>query len=230
MENKKQERFELLSGIALGALVGIIIGMSVSHIVGIVLGALTSLLAAFFGLVEVKNTDPDKPSKFKSNPRLIFSFSFFAVLFILLGVYIRTHDSLGVSLEEQKKELKEIGLDSSAISKVLLATRYNLIINNSVHSIAKTPAGGSGDSQIIPMSETPIAEGGHSTLYSVEMDSVLANKSLKTERFSINVLGKLFEEPRPLQQFYNTVTLYVKDTLQQKDILVSTINLMRNDK
>jgi len=41
---------DLISGFALGLLVGLLIGLSIAQVTGIILGALTSLLAAFFGL------------------------------------------------------------------------------------------------------------------------------------------------------------------------------------
>ena len=41
---------DLISGFALGLLVGLLIGLSIAQVTGVILGALTSLLAAFFGL------------------------------------------------------------------------------------------------------------------------------------------------------------------------------------
>lgn len=208
----KQNKYaEIFSGIGLGMLVGLIIGLSVSHIVGIVLGALTSLLASFFGLTAVKE-DVQSNVKLHSRPMTIIYFSLSTFAFILIGIYLRTHNVLSPSIKEQKEDLIEMGLKSEDIGKMLLKIRYNLALDSH------------GDFSNI---ESTINTYGTSTsLFGVQLkaaDSLLASPS-----YTYNEVAEIFKsEQGDMLRFYNTINLYVKDTSDQKDILTSTLKLMK---
>jgi hypothetical protein len=202
---KQDRNLEIASGIGLGLLVGIIIGLSVSHVVGIILGALTSLLATFFGLTASKEGDQ---TKFNTKPLTIFCFGLSTACFILIGIYLRTHNTLGPSLKNQKEELVAMGLKPEEISKVLLKLRFDMTLD------AKT--------NIPTLSEIP--NGSHGSLFSATADSIISQPN-----HSHKDLVKIFtaEQGSSLDQYYNIVKLYVQDTTKQKDILDAAFKLLK---
>ena len=111
---------EIFSGISLGILTGFIIGLSISQIAGIILGALTSLLAAFFGL---KSGDEGKTA----NLVIIGSFSIACLVSIFMGLYMRTHNFLSPSLADQIKIYKSVPFDSLEIKKIILLKEFGLV-------------------------------------------------------------------------------------------------------
>jgi hypothetical protein len=204
----QNKNLEIASGLGLGLLVGIIIGLSVTHVVGIILGALTSLLATFFGLTASKDGDQSKQSKFNTKPLTIFCFGLSTACFILIGIYLRTHNSLGPSLKQQKEELVMMGLKPEEISKVLLKLRFDMTLD------AKT--------NIPTMSEIP--NGSHGSLFSAEADSIINERN-----HTLKELVKIYtaEQGSALDQYYNVVKLYVPDTTKQKDILDAAYKLLK---
>lgn len=113
-------RKDIFSGAGLGLLVGVIIGISIAELTGIILGALTSLLAAFFGLRS--NSEGEK-----GNQLVIGSFSFTCVLAIFLGLLIRTHNFLAPSLASQIKEYELASFDSAEIREIILLKEFGII-------------------------------------------------------------------------------------------------------
>ncbi|MFN8257844.1 MAG: hypothetical protein U0W24_19260 [Bacteroidales bacterium] len=118
---------EIFSGLGLGLLIGIIIGLSIAEVTGIILGALTSLLAAFFGLRSTLDGE-------KGNQLIIGTFSFSCVLSIFLGLFIRTHNLLAPSLTSQIKEYKLASFDSNEIKKIILLKEFGLVPEGSSFS------------------------------------------------------------------------------------------------
>jgi len=111
---------EIFAGFGLGLLVGTIIGLSIAEVTGIILGALTSLLAAFFGLRGNKEGEA-------GNQVAIGAFSIVCVLSIFFGLFIRTHNLLSQSLENEIKEYKAANFDTSEIKKIILFKHVGLI-------------------------------------------------------------------------------------------------------
>lgn len=111
---------EIFAGIGLGLLVGTIIGLSIAEVTGIILGALTSLLAAFFGLRSGKEGET-------GNQIVIGTFSLVCVLSIFFGLFIRTHNLLTPSLENEVKEYKAAYFDSAEIKRIILFKHIGLI-------------------------------------------------------------------------------------------------------
>ncbi|MEO6812869.1 MAG: hypothetical protein ABI172_03000 [Ginsengibacter sp.] len=111
---------EIFAGLGLGILIGTIIGLSIAQVTGIILGALTSLLAAFFGLRGSKEGE-------KGNQMIIGTFSFACVLSVFLGLYIRTHNFFSPSLESEVKEYKTAFFDTSEIKKIILFKQLGLL-------------------------------------------------------------------------------------------------------
>lgn len=93
---------QIFAGLGLGLLVGFVIGLSSSEVTGIILGALVSLLAAFFGLREKKGDD-------QVNHFLIGSFGIFCVVGIVIGIYLRAHNFLAPSFKEKYAKYQDLG-------------------------------------------------------------------------------------------------------------------------
>lgn len=201
--DKYKGLINILSGFALGALIGIVVGLSVSHVVGLILGALTSLLAAFFGLT-VSSGQPD-PGALRGNSTVIFSFSISCVIFILTGIYLRTHNCLGQSIAEQKNTLVAMGVPENQIPGILLKLRYDI---STPGLSSSQPSADEGDANKSVLYSTPVKD--------MEVSKDYTYKEIAAKFSS----GSIKEE-----QFYNLVNMYVPDTTKQKDILTSTLKL-----
>ena len=110
----------IFAGLGLGLLIGTIIGLSIAEVTGIILGALTSLLAAFFGLRSNKEGET-------GNQIIIGTFSIICLFSIFLGLYIRTHNLLSPSLLTEINEFKEASFDAHEIKKIILFKKLGLI-------------------------------------------------------------------------------------------------------
>jgi len=110
----------IFAGLGLGLLIGTIIGLSIAQVTGIILGALTSLLAAFFGLRSNKDGEI-------GNQIIIGTFSISCLLSIFFGLYIRTHNLLSPSLSSEIKEYKNAYFDTAEIKKIILFKELGLI-------------------------------------------------------------------------------------------------------
>jgi hypothetical protein len=113
---------EIFAGIGLGLLVGTIIGLSIAEISGLILGALTSLLAAFFGLRASKDGE-------SGNQIRIGIFCLSCLLSIFLGLVIRTHNLLAPSISDEILQYKNAQFDQTEIKKILLFKELGIIPN-----------------------------------------------------------------------------------------------------
>ena len=111
---------DIYAGIALGILVGGIIGLSIAQVTGIILGALTSLLAAFFGL------RPNNEGE-TGNQMIIGTFSIACLFAIFGGLYIRTNNLFSPSLEKDIKLYQEAKFTSDEIKQIILVKKLGLI-------------------------------------------------------------------------------------------------------
>jgi hypothetical protein len=118
---------EIYSGLGLGLLVGIVIGLSISEVTGIILGALTSLLAAFFGLRSTKEGETIKNIT-------IGTFSLACFLAIFLGIYLRVHNSLSPSIDTEIENYKKVKFDDNEIKKIILFKTLGIVPEGSAFS------------------------------------------------------------------------------------------------
>lgn len=109
----------LISGLALGGLVGLLIGLSVSEVVGAVLGALTSLLLVFFGL-------KDGSSVNNLSKSLISAFCTGCIIFLIIGITLRTRGLLSPSVGFYQKELADLHLDTNKVKEIILLKKYGI--------------------------------------------------------------------------------------------------------
>src|SRR5581483_8750442 len=95
---------DLLGGGSLGLFLGILIGLSTTPIVSIVITASVALLAAFFGL-----SDKLPISISRAGSRRLIAFGLSATIFTLTGVWLRTHETLAASVQDQRSVLRGLG-------------------------------------------------------------------------------------------------------------------------
>ena len=136
---------DLISGFALGLLVGLLIGLSIAQVTGIILGALTSLLAAFFGL------RPDKEGE-TGNKVVIGAFSFSCFCALFLGIYMRTHDVLAPSLEKEIATYKAANFSEDEIKELIYFKKFGLVANQK-HSFSKEAASANAVKSTLLMAE-----------------------------------------------------------------------------
>lgn len=115
---------EFGAGASIGALLGLIMGLSVSPVVLTVLGALAAGLLALLGFSDRPNSADEIPSR--SSLR-VFGFGAFCTLFLVVGIIFRTHDTLAPSIAEQQNRLSVSGLFSKPeIHQILLLKAFGL--------------------------------------------------------------------------------------------------------
>ncbi|MEZ5103990.1 MAG: hypothetical protein R2757_05815 [Draconibacterium sp.] len=108
-ENTKPTNLEiivsLLNGLGVGLLLGLLLGLAVSPVVSSIIGTLSSLLVILLGL-------NDKYMSVIKSLR-IGSFGIFAVVGILLGMYIRTQNALSPTTSDLMREYTETGFEKN---------------------------------------------------------------------------------------------------------------------
>jgi hypothetical protein len=116
----------LFSGAGIGLLLGFLLGLSSSPVVGVVVGALAALVASLAALVASLAAlvaslvgvripgkgDASAPDHAVSAAQRKLAavrggtFGFTCLLGVIVGLYIRTHDSLSPTLQQRVAELK----------------------------------------------------------------------------------------------------------------------------
>lgn len=111
---------DIFAGIGLGLLVGGIIGLSIAEVTGLILGALTSILTAFFGLRPTKEGET-------GNKIIIGAFSLICLLAILGGMFLRTNNAFSPSLEEEINSYKNADFTVEEIKNILMVKKFGLV-------------------------------------------------------------------------------------------------------
>jgi hypothetical protein len=121
---------DLLSGLGIGLLLGIVVGLSTTPVVAVVVGALTSLLAALLGLGGTP-ADPAKPSlmdKVQLNGLRIGSFGLAAVAGVFVGLYVRINNPLAESPKAQLARWEAAFPDNPALARqMMIYERHRLV-------------------------------------------------------------------------------------------------------
>lgn len=116
----------LLSVTTLGFLIGMMVGMSASPVTGAVLSALASAALFFVGNA---SGGKEKPAAQRQPPPWacwgVTVFSAAVIIATLLGVYWRTHNTFGKSLNDLKRELAQAGLSESEMKPYIVAGLLN---------------------------------------------------------------------------------------------------------
>lgn len=122
---------QLFSGIGIGLLLGIIIGISVSPVVKIILGALAGLLAAFLGLQESLFSKQEEDVE-KVNNRIYLSsiragaFGMATVIALLIGMYMRTHGVLSITIKKQVENWTDAGVKLPLAEELVIYEKFKL--------------------------------------------------------------------------------------------------------
>ena len=112
---------DFLVGGSMGALLGALLGLSASPIVATITAAVISLLGA---ALEASG----RLSASDSSRRRVTAFALGALLFGLLALWARTNQIFMPSLEEQRKQLTQIGIPAGSVEEreLLLYLRYGV--------------------------------------------------------------------------------------------------------
>jgi hypothetical protein len=111
--------FHIAIGGALGLCVGILMGMTTAPVVGTIIGALAALFATIFG---VKNEDLSSFGR-------IGGFGALCVLGVVGGIYLRTHNSLGISAGQQVAEWTAAGFTEPVARSIVLYKQLGVLAN-----------------------------------------------------------------------------------------------------
>jgi hypothetical protein len=106
-----------------GILVGFIVGLSASPVTSTVLGAISAGLLVLLGLTSARDDD-----SILRNSITVAAFGLSCAAALLVGVYLRTHNVLAVSLTEQNRQLQAIFPDQADRIRILLLENYGLSV------------------------------------------------------------------------------------------------------
>lgn len=122
---------DLLSGLGIGLLLGIVVGLSTTPVVAVVVGALTSLLAALLGLGGSSPADPAKPTLLNTmqlNGLRIGSFGLAAVAGVFIGLYVRINNPLAESPKAQLARWDAAFPDNPTLARqMMIYERHRLV-------------------------------------------------------------------------------------------------------
>lgn len=113
-----------LAGASLGALLGSLVGLSVTPIVGSLLGAASAILASYFAL-RPPSANPDSVDKAPhDNSSALYlmrisAFSTACLIFIVLGLMARTYGLMEPSLSYKLAQLESVGLSQERALAIL---------------------------------------------------------------------------------------------------------------
>jgi hypothetical protein len=112
---------QIAIGGALGLCVGTLMGMTTAPVVGTVVGALAALFATIFG---VKDQDLSTFGR-------IGGFGVLCVLGVVAGIYLRTHNSLGISAGQQVAEWRAAGFTEDVARSIVLYKELGVLVDPS---------------------------------------------------------------------------------------------------
>lgn len=108
---------DAFAGFALGLLTGLLVGLSSTPVVGGVVGALTAVIAGFFGLTSAPLT-PD--------PLRIGSFGCAAVIGLAFGLHVRAQDLTALTVREEVRRWTDAGYAPDAARDIVAFARYGI--------------------------------------------------------------------------------------------------------
>jgi hypothetical protein len=117
-------RADIIAGSCLGLLLGISMGLSTSPVIGVVVTGLVAILGAFFGLAE----KDDRPFSAAAARRLT-AFALVASLSALGSVWLRTHGTLGPTVQEHRKMLAEMHVPDDQQAALLVQLHWGLVMS-----------------------------------------------------------------------------------------------------
>lgn len=133
--SKNDAAQEFGAGASIGMLIGLIMGLSASPVVSTVLGALAAGLLGILGINAGGSKEDNNTTRSRGAVRVL-GFGFFCATFVLVGILLRTHNTLAPSLAAQDQELAS----SSSLSK---AEQHQILL---LKAFGLTVAGGEKDS------------------------------------------------------------------------------------
>lgn len=123
------KRATILSGIGMGLLLGLIMGLSTSELVKVVMAALTALLGVFFGFekrsfsgMQTEEYEKDKNETILTALRAGW-FGISVVAGILFGMWIRTNEVFTIPVEKSVQQWIDAGVDSAYARKLVIYER-----------------------------------------------------------------------------------------------------------
>jgi hypothetical protein len=123
------------AGGALGLCVGVLMGMTTTPVVGAVIGALTALLATLFGTRTI--ADANAPPTVDSTAFVrVGSFGALCVVGVLIGIGIRAHNLLGMSLRDQTGSWISAGFDSVTARNLVALRELGVMPDSSGRLVA----------------------------------------------------------------------------------------------
>ncbi|SRR5258707_10121573 len=135
---------QIFAGAGLGILTGLLVGLSSSPVVASVVGALAAGIVTLLGLVQ---SDGSKKLFAPGAPARLGTFGLACALGTLLGLYVRTHDLLSPTPQQQIASLVKAGFDKEQAKQWLLAKQFGVNGKAGVGSSALFSGTGSDDCQ-----------------------------------------------------------------------------------
>ncbi|MBW4891579.1 hypothetical protein KXQ82_17770 [Mucilaginibacter sp. HMF5004] len=129
---KSIKRATILSGIGMGLLLGIIMGLSVSEVVKVIMGAMTAILGAFLGFDKQSFTGIGNEEYQKIEENRLFTalragwFGLAVLVGIISGMYIRTHEVFTPTVSANVKQWTDAGYSEDYARKLVAYQRLGI--------------------------------------------------------------------------------------------------------
>ncbi|HEV7821235.1 MAG TPA: hypothetical protein VGO84_08635, partial [Burkholderiales bacterium] len=106
---------DFAGGAALGLFLGTLMGLSATPVVTLVVTALVALLAGVFGLA-----DKLSPTMAAGAARRLIAFGIVATIAMPTAIWVRTHEVLSPSIEQQRQNLQAMGVTDPKEQKEMM--------------------------------------------------------------------------------------------------------------
>jgi hypothetical protein len=126
------KRATILSGIGMGLLLGIIMGLSVSETVQTIFGVLTTILGAFLGFDKRSYAGMEASEYEKEQHNTLFTalragwFGIAVVVGILSGIGIRTQEVFEIPVSKKVKQLTDAGFEPEYARKLIAYWKFSI--------------------------------------------------------------------------------------------------------
>lgn len=126
MERKTLLLTNICAGVGVGALLGLVMGLSTSPVTSTILGSISAALLVLLGL---SGTTQSGETAYQRSVT-VAAFGLSCTIMLAIGVYFRTHSVLALSLTEQDRQLQSVFSDPSERRRILLFQNYGLLAQN----------------------------------------------------------------------------------------------------
>ncbi len=129
---------DVISGLALGGFLGLLVGFSTSPVAAVVVGALSAGMLALLG-IQAKVETTTSADALRAQSHRIFGFGLAATATLLGGVYLRAQDAFTRRPAELASEWRAAGIPAPGAAQIVAYMRTGILLGDVKVSDRMTP-------------------------------------------------------------------------------------------